>query len=95
MIYYLIKFELYAKVFDKVDNFRIDRESIGRTTSDYQYNLNDNLDCVSLKIKQILNSSGIRNAEWLEENPKSNLNRVFDNPVGAIYYAGVCARDPD
>jgi hypothetical protein len=95
MVYYLIKFPLYAGVFNRVDTIRMERESMGRNSSLYQYNLNDNLDCVSLTIKHIIDSSGIRDSDWLEENPKSNLNRVFDNPVGAIYYAGVCVHDPN
>ena len=92
MVYYLIKFPLYAEVFKRVDTIRMERESFGRSSNLYQYNLNDNLDCISLTIKHIIDSSGIRNADWLNDNPNSNLNRVFDNPVGAIYYTNVCGR---
>jgi len=92
-VFYLIKFSYYAELFDKIDNLRIERESIGKNISFYQYNLNDKLECLSSNINRIINTSGIRDADWLEQNPKSNLNRVFDNPVGALRYSGVCFCD--
>jgi len=85
MVHYLIKFPLYSMVFDFVDTTRLERESNGKNVNEYRYSLNDDWDCMGLMIKHMLSTSGVRTPEWLEDHPKSNCNRIADNPVGALH----------
>ena len=89
MVHYLIKFPFYSRVFDFIDTNRLERESKGKNVNTFHYSLNDDWDSMSLMIKDTLSSSGVRTGEWLEDNPKSNLNRVMDNAVAALHHVTV------
>jgi len=92
VVHYLRRFYLYNEVFSRIDKFVLELESIGNTRGDYHYNINNDWENMSLPIKHMLSSCGIRSSDWLEENPGSILNNVYNNSTGHMYYTAIYAQ---